>query len=142
MSQESENKHEALARRVRASLDKARRHASRLKTMSTRLLILGVVNSGVSTLITGVTAAGGPIVGEGIPGWRLACIAGAVFGFATTVSVGLNQQLRFGDRLSEANECLGRLKFLDVAIDTGSRSWDEISKEYESILKTYPNVAA
>jgi hypothetical protein len=52
----------------------------------------------------------------------MACAVGAVFGFATTVSVGLNQQLKLGERLSEANQHLGRLKFLDVAMDTGSRT--------------------
>lgn len=141
MSGESQQNHDALARRIRQSLQKAERHASRLKNTNTRLLIFGVFNSGVSTLVTGVTAAGGPVVGEGIPGWRMACIVGAVFGFATTVSVGLNQQLKLGERLSEANQCLGRLKFLDVAIDTGSRTWAEISEEYEEILRTYPDIA-
>ena len=141
MSQESEQNHDALARRVRRSLEKAERHASRLRNTNTRLLIFGVFNSGVSTLVTGVTAAQGPVVGEGIPGWRMACIVGAVFGFATTVSVGLNQQLKLGERLSEANQRLGRLKFLDVAMDTGSRTWAEISEEYEEILRTYPNIA-
>lgn len=141
MSQELEQKHEALARRVRQSLEKAELTASRIRTTNTRLLVLGVFNSGVSTLVTGVTAAQGPIVGEGIPGWRLACAVGAVFGFATTVSVGLNQQLKLGERLSEANQCLGRLKFLDVAMETGSRSWAEISEEYEEILRTCPQVA-
>jgi len=142
MNETSEQRHQDLARRVRESLEKAEKHASRLKRMNTRLLILGVVNSGVSTLITGTTAANGPVVGEGVPGWRLACIAGAIFGFVTTVSVGLNQQLNFGERLSTANECLGRLRFLDVAIETESRSWDEIAKEYAKIVKEYPNVVS
>lgn len=141
MSGESQQNHDALARRIRQSLEKVEQHASRLKGTNTRLLVFGVFNSGVSTLVTGVTAAGGPVVGEGIPGWRMACIVGAVFGFATTVSVGLNQQLKLGERLSEANQCLGRLKFLDVAMDTGSRTWTEISEEYEEILRTYPNIA-
>ena len=141
MSQESEQNHDALTRRIRRSLEKAERHSSRLRNTNTRLLIFSVFNSGVSTLVTGVTAAQGPVVGEGIPGWRMACIVGAVFGFATTVSVGLNQQLKLGERLSEANQCLGRLKFLDVAMDTGSRTWAEISEEYEEILRTYPNIA-
>ena len=141
MSQELEQNQDALARRVRQSLKKAEQYASRVRTTNTRLLVLGVFNSGVSTLVTGVTAAQGPIVGEGIPGWRLACAVGAVFGFATTVSVGLNQQLKLGERLSEANQCLGRLKFLDVAMETGSRSWAEISEEYEDILRTYPDIA-
>lgn len=141
MNQESQQNHDALARRIGHSLEKAERHASRLRSTNTRLLIFGVLNSGVSTLVTGVTAAQGPVVGEGIPGWRMACAVGAVFGFATTVSVGLNQQLKLGERLSEANQCLGRLKFLDVAMDTGSRTWAEISEEYEGILRTYPNIA-
>jgi hypothetical protein len=140
MNEGSERGQEALARRVRASLKTAEQHAERLKRTNTRLLVLGVVNSGVSTLITGTTAANGPLVGEGIPGWRLACIAGAVFGFATTVSVGLNQQLKLGERLSKANACLGRLRFLDVAIETGSRSWDEITDEYAAIVKAYPDI--
>ena len=141
MSQELEQNQDALARRVRQSLKKAEQYASRVRTRNTRLLVLGVFNSGVSTLVTGVTAALGPVVGDGIPGWRLACAVGAVFGFATTVSVGLNQQLKLGERLSEANQCLGRLKFLDVAMETGSRSWTEISEEYEEILRTYPDIA-
>jgi hypothetical protein len=140
MSQELDQNHDALARRVRQSLEKAERYASRVKRTNTRLLVFGVFNSGVSTLVTGVTAAQGPVVGEGIPGWRMACIVGAVFGFATTVSMGLNQQLKLSERLSRANQCLGRLKFLDVAMDTGSRTWAEISEEYEEILRTYPDI--
>jgi hypothetical protein len=64
----------------------------------------------------------------------------AVFGFATTLSVALNQQLRIGDRLSRSNECLGRLKFVDFAVDTGSRPWDEVVREYEEIVRAYPRI--
>jgi hypothetical protein len=141
MSHDVERDHDALVRRIRSSLQRTQHRVSRLRTTNTRLLILGVVTSGVSTLITGVTAAQGPVVGEGIPGWRLACAAGAIFGFATTVSVGLSQRLNLGERLSEANQCLGRLKFLDVAIDTGSRTWGEIAEEYEEIVRRYPGIA-
>ena len=140
MTEKLEQSHDALARRVRQSLEKGERYASRVKSQNTGFLIFGVCNSGVATLVTGVTAAGGPVVGEGIPGWRLACIVGAVFGFATTVSMGLNQQLRLGERLLEAKQCLGQLKLLNVAVDTGSHSWAEISEEYEEILRTYPDI--
>jgi hypothetical protein len=142
MSQDTAERHDALTRRVKESLKRADKHAARLKRMNTRLLVLGVVNSGASTLITGVTAAQGPVIGEGIPGWRLACAAGAVFGFATTISVGLSQRLDLSERLSKAHQCLGRLRFLDIAIDTGSRTWGEITDEYEAIVKAYPDIMA
>jgi H+/Cl- antiporter ClcA len=131
---------QVFADRVKESLQRAEGHAARLRTMNTRMLVSGVVTSAVATLVTGVTALGGPVVGEGIPGWRLACIVGAIFAFLSSLFVGLNQQLRVGDRLSQGTECAGRLRFLDLAIATGSREWDDITKEYEAILTTYPEV--
>ena len=130
--------HEALTRRIRESLKRAEAHADRLKRNNTRLMVSSVVSSGISTLVTGVTAAQGPIVSEGIPGWRISCIVGAVFGFVTTVAVGLNQQLKLSARLSKANEALGRLRTLSVAIDIGSETWEEIRKDYEEIMRTHP----
>jgi len=130
--------HEALAHRVHESLQKAEAYYARLRKMSTRLLASSIIGSAATTLVTGITAAQGPLVGEDIAGWRLACIIGAVLGFTTTVCLGLNQQLKIGDRLSTGDQCAGRLKALDVAIVVGSRSWDEITKEYEDIVRTYP----
>jgi hypothetical protein len=131
---------ETFAQRVRGSLNKAEEYVSRLEKVNTRILVLGVTSSSAAALVTGVTAASGPIVGEGIPGWRLACIVGAVLAFVSSVFVGLNQQLRIGDRLSEGHQCSGRLRFLDLAIETGSRDWDDITKEYEAIVTAYPKV--
>jgi hypothetical protein len=39
-----------------------------------------------------------------------------------------------------ADQCVARLTFLDLAIDTGSRDWDQITKEYEAIVTSYPEV--
>jgi hypothetical protein len=121
-------------------LSKAEAYASRLQTINTRLLVAGLLNSAGATLVAGVTAAGGPIVGEGIPGWRLACIVAAVLGFVSTVTIGLSQQLKISERLANGQECLGKLRRLDLSIATGSRNWDEITEEYQSIVATYPDV--
>jgi hypothetical protein len=130
----------AFEQRLRQSLKQAKVYVSRFEKANTRMLVLGTVSSSAAALVTGLTAAAGPVVGEGIPGWRLACIVGAGLAFASSVFVGLNQQLRISDRLSMGNQCVGRLRFLDLAVDTGSRDWDEITKEYESIVTTYPQV--
>jgi hypothetical protein len=126
--------------RIKNSLEYAERQAANLRKTETRLQVITLVSSAAATLVAGVTAAQGPLVGEGDQGWRLACIAAAVFAFVCTVSTGLNQQLRINDRLAENIQCVGRLKSLDVAIVTGSRTRDEVKKDYEEVARTFPEL--
>jgi MFS family permease len=139
MSQESAQDRKSLTGKVKASLRKAEEIASRLRKTNVYLLVAGIMGSAASTLVAGITAAQGPVVGgEGIEGWRIACIIAAVFAFISTVSTGLSQQLKISNRLSEGTQCVGKLRSLEVMISTGSRDWEEIIKEYEEIAKTYP----
>jgi hypothetical protein len=128
----------AVAKSVKASLLKAEGIISGRRKANTSLLVTGMATSAASTFVAGLTAAQGPLIGEGIEGWRVSCIIAAVFAFAATISTGLSQQLKINDRIAEGTQCVGKLKSLDVAITTGSRSWEEITKEYEEIAKTYP----
>lgn len=140
MSEEPTLDRNALTQRARASLIRAEEIVSGLRKAHTRLLVLGMATSAAATLVAGITAAQGPMLGQGPEGWRLMCIIAAVFAFGSTASTGLHQQLKIGDRLSEGTQCVGRLKSLDVVMTTGSRGWDEIAKEYEEIAKTYPEL--
>ncbi len=140
MTGESAQDRKGLAERVRASLRKTEERTAGLQKANTRLLVSGMVSSAGSTLIAGITAAQGPIIGEGAEGWRVACIIAAVFGFVSTVCTGLVQQLKIGDRLSKGNQCLGKLRSLDLAITTGSQSWEEIIQEYQEIARAYPEL--
>ena len=138
MSKETTQDRDALTQRVRASLQKAEKIISGQRKTNTRLVVTGMTSSAASTLVAGITAAQGPIIGEGTEGWRIACIVAAVFGFAATISTGLSQQLKINDRLLECTQCVGKLRSLDVVITTGSRSWEEIVKEYEEIARSFP----
>lgn len=128
----------AFRRTVKNKLRKAEEFTSSLRRTHYRLLIASIMSSAATTLVAGITAAQGPIVGEGIPGWRITCIVAAVFDFATTVFTGLSQQLKIDDRLSEGYQCVGRLRSLDLTIATGSQRWEEIISEYSEIAKSYP----
>lgn len=140
MSEEPTLDRGVLAKRARASLARAQQIVSGLGRTHARLLVAGMATSAAATLVAGITAAQGPVLGQGPEGWRLACIVAAVLAFGSTVSTGLHQQLKIGDRLSEGTQCVGRLKSLDVVMTTGSRGWDEIAKEYEEIAKIYPEL--
>ena len=132
----------ALGLRIKDCLQNVEEQTKRIRKSNTLLMVFGVVNSSVATLITALTAAVGPVIGEGPTGWRLSCILGAVFAFGSTLCIGIDKQLKTTDRLVAANQALGRLRFLDIAVDTGSRSRDEITKEFEALYHTYPEIVA
>jgi hypothetical protein len=138
MLREQLEDHQALLTKVTKSRQKAERIGSRLQTANVRLIFVSLSSSAACTLAAGITAANGPLIGEGSDGWRLACITSAVLSFVATLFIGLSQHLRIGDRLSMINQCLGRLRSLDVIITTGSRPLDDVIKEYAEIAEAFP----
>jgi hypothetical protein len=138
MTDESNRDPKAFAQIVKESLRIAQEQTARLRNTSTRLVVASIVSSAITTLVAGGTAVSGPVVGEGDAGWRLACILAAIFAFTSTICTGLTQQLKISERLSQGIACVGRLKSLDVAIATNIYDWQEITKEYTEIAKTYP----
>jgi len=103
-------------------------------------LITSFSFSAIATLVAGITSAAGPVIGSGIEGWRAACIAAAVLSFASTLITGISQQLRLGDRLLEGSQCAAKLKALDIGITVGSRPWEDVTREYEEIAISYPEL--
>jgi len=125
---------------VKASVQKAKDIVSGYQKTNNRLLTITIASSAVTTLVAGVTAATGQAAEIGTEGWMTACIIAAIFGFVSTVSTGLSQQLKMSDRLAEGRQGVGKLRYLEVVITTGSKSWEEITKEYEEIAKAYPEL--
>lgn len=138
MSAESGQDRDLITRSIKSSLLKAQKFVHGRQKTNSRLMVASMVFSGTSTLVAGITSAGGPIIGSGIEGWRLACIAAAVFGLSSTISTGVIQQLEAKDRLSEGKECLNKLRSLDLGITTGRKNWEEIIKEYEELATRHP----
>jgi hypothetical protein len=140
MAIESGFDHNTFTQMVKASLRSAENRTASLRTTNTRLLVAGIVSSTVTTLVAGGTAAMGSVVSLPDQGWRIACIVAAGLAFISTLSTGLAQQLRLGDRASQGNQCVGRLRALDVALATGNHTWEENAKEYEEITRIYPEL--
>ena len=140
MSTELGQNRELITRSIKSSLLQAQKFVNGRQKTNSRLMVASMAFSGASTLVAGITSAGGPIIGSGIEGWRLACIVAAVFGFSSTISTGVIQQLESRDRLSEGKECLIKLRALDLGITTGRKNWEEIIKEYEELAINYPEL--
>jgi len=140
MIAEQKQDQQLIAKKLKINLDKTSKFVSSQRKINSRLLVASMSFSAASTLVAGVTSAGGPLIGSGIEGWRLACIVAAVFGFTATVSSGIKQQLESTDRLSEGKECLTKLRTLDLGITTGRMDWEQIIAEYEELAISYPEL--
>jgi hypothetical protein len=73
-------------------------------------------------------------------GWKLACALVAILAFVATVSSMFKKQA--DECLSQGNLCASQLTALDAAIVTSSHSWEEMTKEYEDIVKAYPDLVS
>lgn len=129
-----------ISQRITENLHRVMQQGAGLRRLNSTLIVTSLVSSGLTTLLTGLTAARGPVIGSGVAGWQLACVIAAVLSFVGAICTGIAQQMRVGERLAKTLECLGRLKALDASVLAGSRADSEIATEYENILRTYGEV--
>ena len=127
-----------LSKSIESSLRKAEGIVAGFRKTNNCIQITTIVSSGAATLVAGLTAALGTTGDIGTDGWRTACVIAAIFGFISTVSTGIGQQLKISDRLSEGKQCVRKLRYLNVTITTGMSNWDEISREFEETAKSFP----
>ena len=127
----------SIIQKIQVSLKEADSYTRRQQRLNTTLTLATTIGSALTAFITALTAVQGPDVIPGVLDWRVACITGAIFSFITTVCSGLNQQLNASQKFLLGNQCVGRLRALDLVASTQTRSTAEITNEYAEILQTY-----
>lgn len=135
--------HTAFASSVKNSLEIAKDKTANIRKIDSRLFVANVISPASATLLAtlAATVGGNQVFPQAATrvedgGWQLACILVAVFGFIATVSSMFKKQ--FADKLVLGNQCVGRLLNLNMSITTGSRNWEELTKEYSEIVKSFP----
>jgi hypothetical protein len=127
----------AILRRIREGLGKAQGRAEKLKRTNTRLIYLSLSSSTIATALAGLTAAVGPLAGEGPPAWRLTCAAIAVVTALSGLLSGMHQRMNISDQLARAITCAGRFRALEVALTVTGRDVLQVAKEYEELIANY-----
>lgn len=127
-----------LAERVSRSLNQVENYANRLAKSSGAYSLGGIVASAGATALTGWTSVAGPIFGDSVLAWRITCIIAAILGFFTTIFMSISQTQRYSERLAHANECIGRLKAVQFALEFGAGDTQETWQEFSLILRQYP----
>ena len=120
---------------IDAFLRRAELHARRVRGANTRAVVAALVASSLSAFMTGLPSAlGQPLVGT----WRVTCMVAAALAAIAAIATGLQAQLRYGDRLAAATDCLGRLRALEVQASLGTVPQGELAKQLADIVARYP----
>ena len=129
-----------LLERIREGIRKSDLQSVTLKKRNSRYITVGIIASALSTVIAGGTAAVGPVIAQGPPGWKLTCGLIAVCAGVATVFNGLQQQFSIAEKLAKATSCSGKLHSLEFALTINNRDPTEVVKEYETVISTYPEI--
>ncbi|HVO73482.1 MAG TPA: hypothetical protein VMT35_05635 [Ignavibacteriaceae bacterium] len=126
--------------KIKESLLKVNTQAARLRSSNFRLITVSLCASAFATLLAGLTAALGPLAGQGAPAWKITC--GAVAGFTALAGLmtGLHQKLGISDRLAKSFACAGRLNSLEISLSISKKDPVSIAKEYEELIGSYPEL--
>jgi hypothetical protein len=132
--------YDKLEQKIRVSLSSADAYTKHNQKLNSALTITTIVSSALTAFLTGLTAAQGPVVIQGVLDWQGACSLGAILSVITTISSGVSQQMNISKRLIEGSQCAGRLRALELIASTKAREASEITIEYAEILRTYSEV--
>ena len=127
-----------LSQQIQASLQKASAFRNRLQTSSVRYTLAGLALSALATFFAGLSSlAGKPIV---VDDWRITCAVAAVFTLGATIAAGVQSQLAKPDLLTQASECVGKLRALISDTLSPACDWEDVRKKYQQILVDYTGV--
>ena len=139
----SEDPRTVLIERIRTDLQRVEGRAERLHRTNVRLIVASLIASGLATLLAGLTAATGPVLGgAGVSGWRWTCgIVAVVSGLAGLLTL-VHQRLQVAENLAQSRACEGRLKALELALTVKGRDALDVARDYEEVLAAHAAVLA
>ena len=126
-----------LDQQIQTSFQKATTQRKKLETNASRYTITGIILSALATFVAGVPSLlGQPIIGD----WRLTCAVVALITLAATIVTSVQNQVAKPDILTEASECVGRLRALLIELQSQDVDYAQVRKQYQSVLIDFAGI--
>ncbi|MGB3572582.1 MAG: hypothetical protein WA783_20890 [Phormidesmis sp.] len=127
---------ERIVQNIAKSLDQSVNMTRQVTQLNSVLFLTSIISTASTTLVTALAALYGPVVGTGTSGWQLSCGIAAVFGFVATLAEGMKHQTT--DKVTRSRLCIERLRLLDLSLRYSQRPVEEIEREFDEIIRAYP----
>ena len=131
------NNQNGLLKRIQDSRLKVETVSKNLKKANSRFIYISIIASSLATLLSGLTAALGPLAGQGAPAWKITCGGVAVLTAFAGIFTGLHQRMSIPERLSKCYLCLGKLNSLELALTVTKRDPLGVAKDFEDVIVSY-----
>ncbi|MBD2054485.1 hypothetical protein H6F88_00275 [Oculatella sp. FACHB-28] len=126
-----------LRQQIQTSLQRAETQRNRLKNVERRFGIVNICFGAAATFIAGQSAiSDNPLIGN----WRATTTVASVITLSSTIIGGVQKQLAAPDLLTEASECVAKLKALKVETISPAYEVEPVSEEYQQILSDFSKV--
>ena len=121
-----------LDQQIQTSFQKATAQRKKLETNTTRYTLTGIILSALATFVAGVPS----LIGEPVltDSWRVTCTVAAIITLAATIITSVQTQVAKPEILTKASECVGRLRALLLELQTQDVDYDQVRKQYQSVL--------
>ena len=128
----------SLDQRIQTSLKTACAHRLRLTALHVRCTIAGLVLGALASFFAGLSSlTGRPIV---VDDWRITCAIAAVLTLAATIVSGIQSLLVRPDQLTQASECIGKLRALMADASAPAPNLEDVRRKYQQLLIDYPGI--
>lgn len=137
MSTVSEQQRDTLRQQINDSFQRSSAHKERLKRAHSRYSITNILLGALATFIAGQAAVlGAPLTG----GWRVTCAVASGFALSATVVASVQRQLADPELLTQASECVGKLRALKVDTIGPDYDLEEATRKYQQILSEFTGI--
>lgn len=120
-----------LREQISSSLKKAQVQKNTLKRNNSRYATTNIILSALATLLAATAGLFGNAAN-----WKGACLLAAVCSSVVTVTT----KMQKAEQLTEASECVGQLKALNVETIVPTYDLDEVSGKYQQILSNFSTI--
>lgn len=122
---------------VRDSLRRAELHCAKFRPWDTRLSVISIICGAIATVLAGGAVAGGKPTLDALGGWKVLCSVVAVLTASATASSSLHKSLRVSDRVTNAEQCIARLRALEASLVASNLAPDEALKTFQRISEDH-----
>jgi dGTP triphosphohydrolase len=119
---------DAMREEISESLEKAEAQRNALKRKNSRYMTTNIILSALAALLAGIAGTIG-----NAQNWKITCL----FSAACSAGVTVTTKLQTTEQLTEASECVGQLKALQVETVIPTYDLEQVSEKYQQILSDF-----
>ncbi|PSB04796.1 hypothetical protein [Merismopedia glauca] len=122
---------------INESLNKAQSYQQQLRDKNNRYSLIHLILTALATFVAGQAVFTGAKATET---WKITCAIASALTLGATITASIQKQVADPQLLTEASECIGKLKSLKFETINPNYNPQEVSQKYQRIVADFPRI--